>query len=315
MAGICGDIATMLRKTYRGFPGVTVELEDSCDPNAAAEKALGGWGVLVLVAASGHRRSRGSGASTVGEVDVVLTVIENPKRNRKSGMSVPTVTSVSEAARDALHWQIAGTYSLDYVDMQREDAAEDDFREVLRFVARPKTGPTEDGRSDTPEPEEVVEGIIAAMVKAAMPGWKVVGALAPAPEGEMREMPETCIAVSADVESQALDWSGPGVPCAYRVNVEVRCSDADDRTGECFRAACRRVRAALQSLLGDRCSALDGEGFECDSFVLGSTETPLGDGDSTAKRKTYQATVVGRFIPQTENQEADNGKPNIQCGD
>ena len=67
-----------------------------------------------------------------------------------------------------------------------------------------------------------------------------------------------------------------------------------------FRNVCRTVRAALQSLLGDRCAALDGEGFECDSFVLGSTNTLTEDrGESAAETKTYTAAVVGRFNPQT----------------
>ena len=246
MAAICKDVATMLRETYRGVPGVTVELEDSCDPTAEAEKALGGWGVLVLVAASGHRRSQGSGASTGGEVTVELTVVENPKRNRKSGMRGPTVTSVSEAARDALHWQVAGAYCLGYVDMQRADVAEDDFRMVVDFTAQPFTPQLQTSAgADAPEPEEIVEGRIVANLAAALPGWKVVGKLSPSPEGEMREVPDTCVIVSADVASQNLDWLGPGVPCAYRARVEVRCSAADDRTGRMFRDACRTVRAAL----------------------------------------------------------------------
>ena len=304
MAKICSDVAGMLRKRFNGVPGVTVELEDSCDPAAEAKKALGGWGVLILVAASGHVRSRGSGALTVGEASIELTVIENPKRNRKSATPGPTVSVASEAARDALHWQFAEAYLLDYIDTRRADVAEDDFRAVVRFAARPFTPqlpPPAEG--DQPEPEEVVEGRMVAMAMAAMPGWKVIGALAPAPEGEKRTMPGTCIAVSADVASQNLDWRGPGVPCAYTVRVEVRCADADDRTGGRFRAACRQIRAALSSLLGDGCSALGGDGFACDSFVLGGTETPLGDGDPAARRKAYTATVNGRFIPKTANKE------------
>ena len=52
----------MLREAFADERGVTVELEDSCDPSSAAEKALGEWGVLVLVSATGHRRAPGAGA-------------------------------------------------------------------------------------------------------------------------------------------------------------------------------------------------------------------------------------------------------------
>ena len=134
-AEICAAVANALRDAFNGMPGVTVELEDSCDPSAAAEKAIGGWGVLVLVAASGHRRKPGTGASTAGDLAIELTVVENPKRNRKSGTTVPTVTSVSEAAKDALHWREAAGRRIVYVDMQRADVAEDDFRMVVSFVA------------------------------------------------------------------------------------------------------------------------------------------------------------------------------------
>lgn len=301
MLTICNDVAALLRRAFNGVPGVTVELEDSCDPTAEAEKALGGWGVLVLVAASGHRRSQGSGASTGGDVAVELTVVENPKRNRKSGTPGPTVTSVAETARDALHWQFAEAFCLNYVDMHRADVAEDDFRMVVDFTAQPFTPQLQTGAgADAPEPEEIVERRIVANLAASLPGWKVLGKLVPAPEGEMREVPDTCVIVSADVASQNMDWCGPGVPCTYRAKVEVRCSAADDRTGAMFRNVCRTVRAALQSLFGDRCAALDGEGFECDSFVLGSTNTPTEDrGESAAETKTYTAAVVGRFNPQT----------------
>lgn len=132
---ICRAVAAVLREAYGGLPGVTVEVEDSCDPTAEAEKALGGWGVLVLVAASGHRRKPGTGASTAGDLSINLTVIENPRRNRKSGMPGPTVTSVAEGAMEALHWREVEGRRLVYVDMQRADMADDDFRMLVSFVA------------------------------------------------------------------------------------------------------------------------------------------------------------------------------------
>ena len=132
---ICRAVAAVLREAYGGLPGVTVEIEDSCDPTAEAEKALGGWGVLVLVAASGHRRKPGTGASTAGDLSIDLTVIENPRRNRKSGMPGPTVTSVAEGAMEALHWREVEGRRIVYVDMQRADMADDDFRMLVSFVA------------------------------------------------------------------------------------------------------------------------------------------------------------------------------------
>lgn len=302
---ICGDVADMLREACNGEGGVTVVLEDSCDPSAAMEKALGGWGVLVLVAASSHRRRPGSGASTAGELAIDLTIVENPRRNRKSGAPGATVTSVAETARDALHWRRTDGYVLDYVEMRRADEAEDDYRMIVSFAAQPASAlPRSVTAAELPEPEEIVERRIVAIASAALPGWDVVGMLAPAAEGSMREIPDTCVIVSADTASQNLDWTGPGVPCSYAARVEVRVSPADDRTGRLFRDACRAVRAALSSLLGDRCSALDGEGFACDSFRLGSTETPTdGGGDYAAMVKTYNAAVAGRFIPQTNQEE------------
>lgn len=132
---ICKAVAAVLREAFDGLPGVTVAVEDSCDPTAEAEKALGGWGVLVLVAASGHRRKPGTGASTAGDLLIDLTVVENPRRNRKSGTPGPTVTSVAERAMEALHWREVEGRRLVYVDMQRADMADDDFRMLVSFVA------------------------------------------------------------------------------------------------------------------------------------------------------------------------------------
>ena len=132
---ICRAVAGILKKTFDGVPGVVVEAEDSCNPSAEAEKALGRFGVLVLVAASGHRRKPGTGASTAGDLAIDITVIENPKRNRKSAAPGPTVTSVAEDAKDALHWQEVAGRRIVYIEMQRADMAEDDYRMAVSFVA------------------------------------------------------------------------------------------------------------------------------------------------------------------------------------
>jgi len=118
-----------------GLPGVTVAVEDACNPSEEVEKTLGRIGVLVLVAASGHRRKPGTGASTAGDLSIDLVCIENPKRNRRSGTQTTTVTSVAEAAKDALHWRTVEGRRLVYVDMQRADAADDDYRMTVGFVA------------------------------------------------------------------------------------------------------------------------------------------------------------------------------------
>lgn len=134
-AEICRGVAAALKEAFNGLNGVTVAVEDSCNPTDVAEKALGSFGVLVLVAASGHRRKPGTGASTAGDLALDLTVIENPKRNRRSAAPGPTVTSVAEAAKDALHWRTVEGRRLVYVDMQRADVADDDYRMVVSLVA------------------------------------------------------------------------------------------------------------------------------------------------------------------------------------
>ncbi len=305
-AAICHAIAATLKDAFGGTPGVTVAVEDACNPSEAIEKTLGSFGVLVMVAASGHRRRSGSGARTDGDISLTLVVIENPKRNRKSGATGPTVTSVSEAAKDALHWRTVGDAHIVYDGMRREDVDEGDYRMTVEFVALPLSD-----RALTPatpaetEPEEIIEARLVALASEALPGWDVIGTLAAVPEGELKELPDTRVTVAVDVASQELDWTGPGIPRTYSARVAVRCSDADDRTGKVFRDACRAMRAAMRQLLGDGCAAMDGNGFACDSFVLGSTETQQdSSADSGGMRKTYTATVTGRFKPQQEN---DNG--------
>ena len=133
---ICRAIAAVLQKAVinGGMPGVTVVMEDSCCPADVVEKKLGKAGVLVLVAATGHRRKPGVGAATAGDLSIGLTVIENPKRNRLK-VGDPTVTSVAEAAKDTLHWQTVDGRRLVYVDMQRADVDDDDYRMLVNFVA------------------------------------------------------------------------------------------------------------------------------------------------------------------------------------
>ena len=132
---ICNAITKTLQETFREAPGVRVVAEDSCDPSAEVQKALGKLGVLVLVAASGHRRKPGTGASSAGDLSIELSVFENPKLNRRPGKSGPTVTSVAEAAKDALHWREVEGRRIVYVEMQRTDADDGDYRMSVSFVA------------------------------------------------------------------------------------------------------------------------------------------------------------------------------------
>lgn len=135
-ADICRAIADILKAAFAGLSDVTVAEEDACCPSEEVEKTLGRFGVLVLVAASGHRRKPGTGESTAGDLAIDLTVVENPRRNRKSGVpGMPTVTSVAEAAKDALHWREVDGRRIVYVEMQRADMADDDYRMAVSFVA------------------------------------------------------------------------------------------------------------------------------------------------------------------------------------
>ena len=295
----CDAVAKALQETYDAKGGgVTVVVEDSCSPAAEVEKALGRLGVLVLVSTPEHRRRPGSGADTAGDMSIEISIFENPKLNRRPGC-IFTVTSAAEAAVDALHWRETAGRLLVYGDMRREDAADGDYRMAVSFSAQPATlvpGATVPGGN--PEPEETVEARLMALLAEALPDWTIVGMLTPASDGSAKFIPPTCVVVSADVAGQELDWRGPGIPCEYTARAEVRCANADDRTGETFRAACRTVRQALEALLGDGCSALDGNGFSCDAFLLPTTSTTQDTAGDGSMRKTYEATVKGRFTPE-----------------
>ena len=294
---ICEAAAAALRAAFGALSGVNVIPEDRCSPADEVNKALGRLGVLVLVAAKRHARKPGTGASTAGDLAIELTVVENPKLNRKGGERRPTITTVAEMAKDALHWRELAGRRLLYVEMQRADAADDDFRMAVSFTAMAMTLGMDPLQTAAPiEPEEIIERHVASLLSAALPGWDIVGALAADEEGEKR-VPETCVLVTADMTSQRLDWRGAGVPCDYTVRTEVRCSCADDGSGAIFRDACRAVRAALEQLLGDGCSGLDGDGFECDAFLLAPTSTDAAPSDGSGMRKQYSASLTGRYTP------------------
>lgn len=152
------------------------------------------------------------------------------------------------------------------------------------------------------EPEEIIEARLVAFLSEALPTVDVIGALSPVPEGEQKLSPDTYVAVFADIASQDIDWQGPGVPFTYSVRVVVHYANADSASGAGFRDACRAVRSVLAGLLGDRCAALDGDGFECDAFTLDSTNTSQDfSAENGGMAKTYNATVSGRY--KQENNE------------
>ena len=154
------------------------------------------------------------------------------------------------------------------------------------------------------EPEEIIENSLVERLHEAVPSIDVLGALTPTSDGEQKRSPDTYISVFADVASQDLDWEGPGVPFTYAVRVAVHVAFADDKTCALFRDTCRAVRGALAALTGDGCSGIDADGFSCDAFVLGSTETSQDMAAETGgMSKVYNATVTGRYNPPTETQE------------
>ena len=159
------------------------------------------------------------------------------------------------------------------------------------------------------EPEEIIEAQIIAMLSAALPSVDVIGALSPVPEGELKKSPDTYVSVFADVASQGLDWMGPNVPFTFALRVVVHYANADDATGAGFRDTCRAVRGALDSLLGDGCAALDGDGFSCDGFTLDSTSTALdANADNGGMAKSYSASISGRYT-QPQNQQEQQEEP------
>lgn len=145
------------------------------------------------------------------------------------------------------------------------------------------------------EPEEIVEARLIALVAAALPGVKVVGALSPV-DGVERTVADTSVSIFVDLAEQSLDFTGPNLPIALSARVSVHFANADDASGAGFRDTCRAVRAALLPLLGDGCAALDADGFECDAFTLDATSTAFdADADVGGMAKTYTATVKGRY--------------------
>lgn len=156
------------------------------------------------------------------------------------------------------------------------------------------------------EPEETIEAKLVSALRAAVPEIDVIGALAPCEQGELKLAANSSISVYVDLASQDLDWVGPGVPCTYSTRIVLAVAFSDDKTGALFRDSARKVRGALAAFAGDGCAAMDGDGFECDAFIMDSTNTSLDAGDgSGVMKKTYNATVKGRFTPSTETTEEE----------
>lgn len=145
------------------------------------------------------------------------------------------------------------------------------------------------------EPEEIVEARLIELVSAALPDVQVVGALSPV-DGAERTAADTSVSIFVDLAGQSLDFRGANLPVELSARVSVHFANADDASGAGFRDTCRAVRSALLPLLGDGCSALGADGFECDAFVLDSTSTTFDtDAETGGMAKTYNATVSGRM--------------------
>ncbi len=133
---MCKAVAKALEEAFNSLPEgpVAVLVEDDVDPAAEVARALAKTGVTVLVAATGHVRQPGSGASTAGDLALELTCFENPKLNRRPRSACMTVTKAAETCKDALHGLTVLNHRVLYVDMERTDADNTDFRMAVRFV-------------------------------------------------------------------------------------------------------------------------------------------------------------------------------------
>lgn len=107
--------------------------EDSVDP-ATAVFRNDSTRLRVMIAATGHSRSQDAGPSTAGDAAIEITVFENPKLREGESYSL---TDAAEDIALALHWRsYEGFRHLRYIDMQRTDADENDFRMVVTFYAQ-----------------------------------------------------------------------------------------------------------------------------------------------------------------------------------
>lgn len=156
------------------------------------------------------------------------------------------------------------------------------------------------------EPEEIIEAHLIAIIAAAAPAVDVLGALSAVPEGEQKLSADTYISVFVDIASQDLDWRALNVPFTYSARVTVHYANADDASGAGFRDACRAVRTATAPILGDGCTALDGDGFSCDEFRLASTQTAMdADAETGGMAKTYTFTISGRTLEVNTTNQGD----------
>lgn len=162
----------------------------------------------------------------------------------------------------------------------------------------------------TPEPEEAIERGLVALLKAAMPLDEIDGALNPSAEGVVKVAGAAHVGVTVDLSDQMHDLAPRFSPCVYSARVTVRVPFADDATGAAFRDKCRIARAALLTLTGDGCTALDtlsGGAFKCHALTVDSTATSLDEDEyGRAMVKTYNMTVTGVAVEtETENTEKE----------
>ncbi len=161
----------------------------------------------------------------------------------------------------------------------------------------------------TREPEEIVEAALldvlstACLDAQANPLAAVIGALSPVSQGAVKAAHDSFISVFVDLTDQPLDWLNDYIPLVFSARVVVHFATADEPSGEGFRDLCRRVRFALNPLLGDGCSTLNTADFSCDLFKIESTSTALDtDVESGGMTKTYNVSIAGRVICNNKNE-------------
>ena len=110
-----------------------VFLEDKFNPEAVIKKYLS-TRLRVMIAESGHHRTPGTGANTTGEHTIEIIVFENPLL-RSATVEEPTLSTVANAIKEALHWQKIGSAMLVYRSMRRDDAAANEYRMQISFAA------------------------------------------------------------------------------------------------------------------------------------------------------------------------------------
>ena len=148
-----------------------------------------------------------------------------------------------------------------------------------------------------PEPEELIETKLVAIIAQALPAFSVEGTIAPGLAGDVKTCDDSYVNVKVDQNEPLLHSKTPLTPTSYAVTVAVHCTFADDKDGNLFRDTCRKVRDALNHLQGDGCALVTSEAWRCDDFVIDSTKTDLEESESgEGMVKNYNCTIWGKAL-------------------